>query len=66
MPPTHINVHSHWWDGSQIYGNDERAQLKRRSGEDGKLKIGPDGLIPVDPNSKSIQPTSRASGSGLA
>jgi hypothetical protein len=52
MPPTHINVHSHWWDGSQIYGNDERAQLKRRSGEDGKLKIGPDGLIPVDPNSK--------------
>src|ERR687894_330363 len=51
-PPTHINVHSHWWDGSQIYGNDERAQAKLRSGEDGKLKIGPDGLIPVDPNSK--------------
>src|ERR687896_1323855 len=50
--PTHINVHSHWWDGSQIYGNDEQAQLKLRSGEDGKLKIGPDGLIPVDPNSK--------------
>src|ERR687898_1991551 len=51
-PPTHINVHSHWWDGSQIYGNDEQAQSKLRSGEDGKLKIGPDGLIPVDPNSK--------------
>ena len=51
-PPTHINVHSHWWDGSQIYGNDEQAQLKLRSGEDGKLKIGPDGLIPVDPNSQ--------------
>src|SRR5918994_407045 len=41
-PPTHINVHSHWWDGSQIYGNDEQAQSKLRSGEDGKLKIGPD------------------------
>ena len=51
-PPTHINVHSHWWDGSQIYGNDEQAQSNLRSGEDGKLKIGPDGLIPVDPNSK--------------
>ena len=51
-PPTHINVHSHWWDGSQIYGNDEQAQLKLRSGENGKLNIGPDGLIPVDPNSK--------------
>jgi Animal haem peroxidase len=51
-PPTHINVHSHWWDGSQIYGNDEQAQGQLRSGKDGKLKIGPDGLIPVDPNSK--------------
>jgi hypothetical protein len=51
-PPTHINVHSHWWDGSQIYGNDEQAQAKLRTGEDGKLNIGPDGLIPVDPNSQ--------------
>src|ERR687898_2378153 len=51
-PPTHINVHSHWWDGSQIYGNDEQAQSKLRSGEDGKLKVGPDGLIPVDPTSE--------------
>jgi hypothetical protein len=52
MPPTHINVHSHWWDGSQIYGNDEQTQAQVRSGEDGKLRIGPDGLIPVDPNSE--------------
>jgi hypothetical protein len=51
-PPTHINVHSHWWDGSQIYGNDEQTQAQVRSGEDGKLRIGPDGLIPVDPNSQ--------------
>jgi hypothetical protein len=52
IPPTHINVHSHWWDGSQIYGNDAQTQALVRSGEDGKLKIGPDGLIPVDPNSE--------------
>ncbi len=52
LPPTHINVHSHWWDGSQIYGNDEQTQAQVRSGDDGKLKIGPDGLIPVDPTSE--------------
>ena len=52
MPPTHINVNTHWWDGSQIYGSDETTQARVRSGEDGKLNIGPDGLIPVDPNSK--------------
>ena len=52
LPPTHINVHSHWWDGSQIYGNDKATQDRIRMGEDGKLKIGPDGLIPVDPNSE--------------
>src|SRR5215216_155506 len=23
IPPTHINVNTHWWDGSQIYGSDE-------------------------------------------
>ena len=52
LPPTHINVHSHWWDGSQIYGNDKATQDRIRTGEDGKLKIGPDGLIPVAPNSE--------------
>jgi hypothetical protein len=31
IPPTHINIHSHWWDGSQIYGNDEQAQATLRS-----------------------------------
>src|SRR5215218_1693594 len=51
-PPTHINIHTHWWDGSQIYGSDKATQAQVRSGEDGKLKIGPDGLIPVDPNSQ--------------
>jgi len=51
-PPTHINVHTHWWDGSQIYGSDAQTQAQVRSGRDGKLKVGPDGLIPVDPNSE--------------
>src|SRR5215213_6916363 len=47
-PPTHVNVHTHWWDGAQIYGSDEESQARVRSGQDGKLKVGPDGLIPVD------------------
>jgi hypothetical protein len=52
MPPTHINVDTHWWDGSQIYGSDKETQAQVRIGEDGKLKVGPDGLIPVDPNTQ--------------
>jgi hypothetical protein len=50
MPPTHVNVHTHWWDGSSIYGSTKGMQDQVRSGQDGKLKIGPDGLIAVDPN----------------
>src|SRR5205085_619622 len=45
------NVATAWWDGSQVYGSDEKTQLLVRSGEDGKLKIGADGLLPVDPTS---------------
>jgi Animal haem peroxidase len=52
MPPTHINVDTHWWDGSQIYGSDKETQAQVRIGKDGKLKVGPDGLIPVDPNTQ--------------
>jgi Animal haem peroxidase len=49
LPPTYLNTATHWWDGSQIYGSDESTMAKVRSGEDGKLVIGPDGLLPVDP-----------------
>jgi hypothetical protein len=50
-PPTYSNVVTHWWDASQLYGSDLRTQLRVRSGIDGKLIIGPDGLLPIDPNS---------------
>src|SRR5215218_3168004 len=49
-PSTYLNVHTHWWDGSSIYGSNAQMQAQVRSGQDGKLKVGPDGLIPVDPN----------------
>ncbi|WP_226872859.1 peroxidase family protein [Microbispora sitophila] len=37
-PPTYINENSHWWDASQLYGNDARAQHALRTGEGGKLR----------------------------
>lgn len=49
LPPTYINVSTHWWDASQIYGNSAPTQARVRSGRDGKLKIEPDGLLPLDP-----------------
>jgi hypothetical protein len=47
-PPTYLNTQSHWWDGSQIYGADAQTQQSVRSGEDGKLIVGPDRLPPKE------------------
>jgi len=43
-PPTYINQETHWWDASQIYGSTKEFQDKVRSGEDGKLHVGSEGL----------------------
>ena len=51
LPPTFLNVVTHWWDGSQIYASDADTQAKVRSHKDGKLTIGSDGLLPPDPDS---------------
>ncbi len=51
LPPTYLNTATHWWDGSQIYGSDEATLAQVRSGEGGKLILGPDGLLPLDPTS---------------
>ncbi len=47
-PVTFINEVTHWWDGSQIYGSDWKTVTRLRSGRDGKLRIGPDGRLPLD------------------
>ncbi len=49
LPPTFLSTETHWWDGSQIYGSNEAAMHRMRTGDGGKLIIGPDGLLPVDP-----------------
>lgn len=45
-PPTYLNTETHWWDGSQLYGSNAETQKRVRSGEDGKLVVGPDGMLP--------------------
>ena len=48
LPLAYINTETHWWDGSQIYGSSAGAQAAVRSGEDGKLRLGPGGSLPDD------------------
>jgi len=48
QPRTFLTAESHWWDGSQIYGGVPAFASKARAGEDGKLRIGDDGLPPRD------------------
>src|SRR3954454_2610207 len=54
---THVNSESHWWDGSQLYGNSPEDQAWRRTRTDGKLRIRADGRldIPDDPRMSPLQ-----------
>lgn len=54
-PLTFINEVTHWWDGSQIYGNDYATVERLRSHRDGKLRLNDDGTLPVD--SKGLEQT---------
>ncbi len=50
-PRTFVNTETHWWDASQIYGATPEFQsaIRRHTLGPGKLAIGADGLIDVDP-----------------
>ena len=48
-PPAYANLNSHWWDASQVYGCDREMAAKLRTQNNGKLRIEPTGLLPVDP-----------------
>ncbi len=47
--PTFVNTETHWWDGSSLYGTDLRTQRRVRSGTDGKLRLGVENRIEIDP-----------------
>jgi hypothetical protein len=56
-PPTFINTSSHWWDASQIYGTTPEYQAFVRTGKDGKLRVEPDGSLPLPPGKTDGNPS---------
>jgi hypothetical protein len=48
-PPAYTNDNSHWWDGSQVYGSTTAIQASVRAGHDGKVLVGADGRLGIDP-----------------
>src|SRR3954470_16116534 len=46
---TFVNTETSWWDASQVYGSTEPFQKAVRTGDRGRVRIGADGLIDVDP-----------------
>ena len=49
-PPAYSNQNTHWWDGSQVYGSTTAEQAALRLGRDGKVMVGDDGRLGVDPS----------------
>jgi Animal haem peroxidase len=50
-PRTFVNTETHWWDASQVYGTSPQfmATIRRPALGPGKVAVGADGLIDVDP-----------------
>jgi hypothetical protein len=50
-PATFVNTETHWWDASQIYGStmDFHRAIRRPQLGPGRVAIGPDGLVDLDP-----------------
>lgn len=49
-PITFRNEVTHWWDASQLYGSDGSTQARVREHRGGRLRIGDDGHLHVDPS----------------
>jgi len=48
---------THWWDGSQIYGSDEKTCMRLRSQVKGKMKLTEKNLLPTDSKGLEITDT---------
>src|SRR3954447_14166143 len=51
-PPTFLNDGSHWWDGSQVYGNNEAETEQLRCGDSETLPPDRPGHAPRTRNTK--------------
>ncbi|MEE4026036.1 peroxidase family protein [Gordonia sp. PKS22-38] len=47
-PPVYASTVSHWWDGSQIYGETQEYADAIRSRQGGRITLDTDGLPPVE------------------
>jgi hypothetical protein len=54
-PVTFVNEVTHWWDGSQIYGSDQKTQDRLRSNVGGRLQLEEDGRLPL--SSQGVEDT---------
>ena len=55
--PTFLNTNSHWWDAGQIYGSSLSRQGEVRSGANGKIAVGRDGMLFEDPKHPGVDLT---------
>ncbi len=55
-PSTFANINTAWWDASSIYGSTLEQQSRIRSGNDGKLRVTPDGML-ILPEEPTLDPT---------
>ncbi|NHC15739.1 peroxidase family protein [Motilibacter deserti] len=56
-PPTSVNALTHWWDLSSIYGTTPEEAARFRTGEGGKLRIEPGGVVPLPADDPAHDPT---------
>ena len=55
-PRTYLNMETHWWDGSALYGTNQEMRDILRTHQDGKLHVLPDGRLPL-PEDPRLDPT---------
>ena len=60
LPPTYLNLNSHWWDASQIYGNNEQELRAVRCPDKGEGDCGPIKLMAPPGEMPGASVTSKA------
>jgi len=63
-PPTYVNSETHWWDASQIYGDDDGRQAKLRS-DPNTNQLLPDGKMYLNNDLLGQDPTTGVEMSGF-